>query len=175
MRGTARRIEISAYLYLPLLAVVALLQVTLAPYIQVLGAHPDFMFLTVIAWGLLRGTRTGIVWGFVGGLFISFFSGGPFGVACLALMAVGFIAGLGQTTVTRGQIALPVLTALLTALVHGLLSLLLLDVSGYPVAWLDTIARVLLPTMVFNALLTVPVYAAYRRLHRATGREELEW
>ena len=170
-----RRIEISAYLYLPLLAVVALLQVTGAPYVQVLGAQPDLMFLTVLAWGLLRGTRAGIVWGFVGGMFVSFFSGGPFGAACLALMAVGFIAGLGQTAVARGRIALPVLTALPTALVHGLLSLLILDVSGHPVVWLDTIVRVLLPTMVFNALLAFPIYAAYRWFHVVTGREELEW
>jgi len=149
--------------------------VTVAPYIHVLGAQPDFLLLTVLAWGLLRGTRAGIVWGFVGGLFASFFSGGPFGIACLALMAVGFIAGLGQTSVVRGRMALPVLTALITALVHGLLSLLLLDVTGHPVVWLDTIALVLLPTMVFNSLLAVPTYAAYRWLHGVTGREALEW
>jgi cell shape-determining protein MreD len=133
------------------------------------------MLLTVVAWGLLRGTRAGIAWGFAGGLFLSFFSGGPFAHAALALMAVGFLSGLGQTTVTRSHTALPLLTAALATIIHGLLSLVLFYVMGRPVAWLDSITRVMLPTLVFNCLLAIPVYAAFWWLHRATGRRELQW
>jgi len=174
--GTSpRRIAISPYLYLPLLGVLALLQVTVAPHLTVLGTTPDLMLLAVAAWGLLRGTHEGVVWGFVGGIFLSLFSGAGFAIAALALIAVGFFAGLGQTTVTGGRIALPLFTVLLSTLIHGLLSLFLLYITGRPVPWLDTLLRVMLPTALLNCLLAIPVYAAFRQLHRITGHEELRW
>jgi rod shape-determining protein MreD len=170
-----RRSDISPYLYVPLLALVAVLQATVAPHLTVLGARPDLMLLTVVAWALLRGTREGMVWGFVGGLLLSLFSGGPFAYAALVLVAVGFLSGLGQTTVTRGRIVLPLLAVLLATLLHGLLSLFLLYVTGRPVMWLDSLVRVLLPAIVLNCLLSIPVYAGFRRLHRRMGPEELRW
>jgi rod shape-determining protein MreD len=141
----------------------------------ILGARPDLMLLTVVAWGLLRGTREGIVWGFLGGVLSSFFSGGPFAYVALVLIAVGFLSGLGQTTVARGRIALPVLSALLATLIHGILSLCLLYVTGYGVTWIDSIVRVLLPTAALNCLLSIPVHALLRMLHRRTSPEELRW
>jgi rod shape-determining protein MreD len=159
----------------PLLAIIALLQATVAPRMIVLGATPDLMLLAVAAWGLLRGAHQGIVWGFVGGVFLSFFSGAPFGVSALALIAVGFFSGLGQTTVTRGRIVLPLFTVLLGTLIHGLLTLAFLYTMGHPVAWLDTIVFVMLPAVLLNSLLALPAYVAFRALHRITGREELHW
>lgn len=160
---------------MPLLAVVALLQVTVAPQITILGAKPDFMLLAVVAWSLLRGTGEGIIWGFVGGLCLSLFSGGPFALPALALIAVGFFSGLGHTNIYRSQIALPLVTALVATLIYGSFLLFLLYITGRSVVWLDTLLRVMLPSMVFNGLLIVPVYVAFRWLHHRTGHEELRW
>ena len=161
---------------MPLLAVVALLQVTVAPRITVLGAKPDFVLLAVVAWSLLRGTGEGIIWGFVGGLCLSLFSGGPFALPALALIAVGFFSGLGHTNIYRSQIALPLVTTLVATLIYGSFSLFLLYITGRSVVWLDTLLRVMLPSMVFNGLLIIPVYVAFRWLnHRTVAYEELRW
>ena len=166
---------------MPLLAVVALLQVTVAPQITILGAKPDFMLLAVVAWSLLRGTGEGIIWGFVGGLCLSLFSGGPFALPALALIAVGFFSGLGHTNIYRSQIALPLVTTLVATLIYGAFSLFLLYITGHAVGatgrspLLDTLLRVMLPSMVFNGLLIIPVYVAFRWLHHRTGHEELRW
>ena len=64
---------------------------------------------------------------------------------------------------------------LLATLIHGLLTLFLLYITGRSVAWLDTLLKVILPSMVLNGLLIIPVYAALRWLNRRTGREELQW
>ena len=160
---------------MPLLAVVALLQVTVAPQITILGAKPDFMLLAVVAWSLLRGTGEGIIWGFVGGLCLSLFSSGPFALPALALIAVGFFSGLGHMNIYGGQIVLPLVTTLVATLIYGSFSLFLLYITGRSVVWLDTLLRVMLPSMVFNGLLITPVYVAFRWLHHRTGHEELRW
>lgn len=133
------------------------------------------MLLTVVSWSLLRGTREGIVWGFVGGLCLDLFSGGPFGLSALALIAVGIFASLGGMNIYRGHIALPIVTAVAATLIHGPLYLFLLHIMGRSIAWFDTLLQVMLPSTVFNGLLTLPVYAALRWLHRNTGPEELQW
>ena len=164
---------------MPLLAVVALLQVTAAPQITILAARPDFMLLAVVAWSLLRGTEEGIIWGFVGGLCLSLFSGGPFALPALALMAVGFFSGLGHTNIYGGATGrsplLPLVTTLVATLIYGSFSLFLLYITGRSVVWLDTLLRVMLPSMVFNGLLIIPVYVAFRWLNHRTGHEELRW
>ena len=160
---------------MPLLALVALLQVTVAPHITILGARPDLMLLTVVSWSLLRGTREGIAWGFVGGLCLDLFSGGPFGLSALVLIAVGIFASLGGMNIYRGHIFLPIITALAGTLIHGLFYLSLLHIMGRSIVWLDSLLRVTLPSTVFNGLLTLPIYAALRWLHHKTGREELQW
>ena len=160
---------------MPLLAAVALLQVTVAPHVTILGARPDLMLLTVVSWSVLRGRREGIKWGFVGGLCLDLFSGGPFGLSALALIVIGLLSGLGETNIYRSHIALPIVTFLEATLIQGLLYLPLLHIMGRSIPWFDVLLRVMLPSMVLNALLIVPVYAALRWLHHRTGREELQW
>jgi len=170
-----RRWAITPYLYVPLLVVVALLQVTVAPHLTLLGARSDLMLLTVVSWSLLRGPREGIMWGFVGGLCLDLFSGGPFGLSALTLMAIGFFSGLGEMNVYRSRIALPIIAALTATLIHGFLYLSLSYIMGRSAAWLDTLLQVMLPSTLFNSLLVVPIYAIFRWLHRKTSREELRW
>jgi len=166
---------ISAYLYVPLLALVALLQIVLAPQLSILSAKPDLMLLTVAAWGLLSGARQGLIWGFVGGLWVGLASGAPFGTAALVLMAVGTMAGVGQLNVYRSRLVLPVLVAVAASLLHGLLWLLIMYLTGLGVDWLDHLGLVTLPSMMMNALLVVPIYAIMRKLQQWTGRQELRW
>jgi len=68
-----------AYYTLPLLLALALLQSTAMPYLKLFGVMPNLMLLTVVAWSLLRGPGEGVVWGFVGGIFLDLFSRAPLG------------------------------------------------------------------------------------------------
>lgn len=133
------------------------------------------MLLTVASWSLLRGTKQGLVWAFVGGLCVDLFSGGPFGLSALALIVIAFFSGLGETNIYRDHFALPIVAALGATLIHGFVYLLLLYIMGRSIPWFDVLLQVILPSMIFNGLLITPVYAAFRWLHRKTGREELEW
>ncbi|MEZ4636134.1 MAG: rod shape-determining protein MreD [Caldilineaceae bacterium] len=45
-----------------------------------LEVRPDLVLLAVLAWTLFNGGYSGIVWAFVGGLWMDVLSGGPMGV-----------------------------------------------------------------------------------------------
>lgn len=163
------------YLVVPLLVVVAILQTTLVPHLAIGGVFADLPLLVVVSWSLLRGPREGILWGFVAGLAVDLFSGAPFGASTLALIAVGLLAGLGAATVFRAHVALPLLAMFLATIVYDLLFLLVVRVSGYPVAWLESFYRIILPSAVLNAVLTPVVFVTMRWLHARFGREDMEW
>ena len=163
------------YLVLPLLAIVAILQTTLLPSLAIWSVFANLPLLIVVSWGLLRGPREGALWGFLAGLMVDLLSGAPFGAATMSLIAVGFLAGLGETTVFRARIALPMIVMFLATIVYELLFLLIVRISGQGVVWLDSIFRLVMPSAVLNAVLTPVVFLAMSWLYARFGREEMEW
>lgn len=168
-------IPINIYASLLLLLSVALIQSTVMPHLTFWGVKPDLMLLVVVCWSLLRGAREGIVWGFIGGFCLDLFSGTPFGLSALALLIVSFFSGLGQTTVFRTQVILPLVTVWGASLVYDFIFLLALSALGYPVVWLDSLIRLVLPASLLNVVLTPLVYPTMRWLHRKTSQGEMAW
>lgn len=162
------------YLVVPLLVVVAILQTTVISHLTLWGVFADLPLLVVVGWSLLRGAREGVVWGFVGGLVVDLLSGAPFGAATLALMAVGFLSGLGEATVFRTHVALPLVTVFLATILYDMIFLLVVQVSGQTVAWWSSLFRIILPSAALNALLTPVVFGTIRWLYKRFGRAEME-
>jgi len=160
------------YLVIPLLAVICLLQATVVPRLVIWGIFPDLPLLVVGNWSLLRGSREGLVWGFVAGLMVDLFSGAPFGAATASLMAVGFLAGFGEASVFRNPF-LPPVAIFLATVVYDLLFLLVVQVSGNTVEWLPSLFRVIAPSALLNALLTPLVLGVMRMLYSHLKRDEV--
>jgi rod shape-determining protein MreD len=165
---------VTIYLVVPLLVVVAILQTTVVSHLTLWGVFADLPLLVVVGWSLLRGAREGVVWGFVGGLAVDLLSGAPFGAATLALTVVGFLSGLGEATVFRTHVALPLLTVFLATILYDLLFLLVVQISGQTVIWWSSLFRIILPSAMLNALLTPIVFGVIRWLYARFGREEME-
>ncbi|MGD9144901.1 MAG: rod shape-determining protein MreD [Anaerolineae bacterium] len=163
------------YLVLPLLAIVAILQTTLVPSLAIWSVFANLPLLVVVSWGLLRGPQEGALWGFIAGLMVDLLSGAPFGAATVSLIVIGFLAGLGETTVFRARIALPMIVMFLATIVYELLFLLIVRISGQSVAWLDSVLRLVIPSAILNAVLTPVVFLTMSWLYARFGREEMEW
>jgi rod shape-determining protein MreD len=153
--------------------VVGFLQATLMPHLALWGVFPDLPILVVASWGLLRGPVEGSLWGFIAGVTVDFFSGAPFGAATISLVLVGLLSGLAKTSTLRSNVALPALVVLLVSIVHNLVYLMVLQISGLSVTWAESLLRITLPSAVLNAVLTPPLFLlmrwTYIRLH-----EEME-
>jgi rod shape-determining protein MreD len=152
-----------------------MLQTTVIPHLSVLDVKPDIMLLIVISWSLLRGAKEGMIWALVGGIGLDLVSGAPFGTSTVALVVLSLLAGLGELSVFRTHIALPLIATLIATLVYDLFFLLLLHARGCSIAWTDSLVKVVLPSILLNVLLSPFVYKALYWLHRRTGPEEMAW
>lgn len=165
----------NAYATILLLSATVIIQTTAMPHLTILGVKPDLVLLMVISWSLLRGSKEGLIWALIGGIGLDLASGAPFGISVVALVALSLLAGLGELSVFRTHIALPLIATLIATLVYDLFFLLLLHVWTGSVAWTDSLVKVVLPSTLFNVLLSPLVYKALYWLHRRTGPEEMAW
>ncbi len=153
------------YFMVPLLALAALLQSAAGSRLAFNGVKPDLTLLIVLVGTLIYGPRAGVVWAFTGGIFLDVFSGGPMGASSLALMAAALVAGAGHRTLSRFNLFVPLGAAVLGTLAYGLtyLSVLAvvsglavtfgLDILHHDLPFWPTVEFVLLPAVLYNAIL----------------------
>ena len=168
-----------------LVFVAALGQVTVFASIDLGGGSPDVLLVTIVALALLRGAITGAAAGFGAGLLVDVANLETLGSTSLVLSLAGYWTGRYAETSGRAAnrmqdagsqtlaavppsrslgahaplVAVLVVTALYSAGVYALHFLLGDQVSARLVL-LDA----LLPAILWNLLLTVPVYAFVRRV-----------
>jgi rod shape-determining protein MreD len=107
------------YAMAPLLALASLLQSTAANRMDIGGVKPDLVLLVVIIGTLIYGSRPGMVWAFVGGVALDLFSGGPLGSSSLALMAAALAVGIGQHTLSRYNLLVPIAAGVVGTAIYG--------------------------------------------------------
>lgn len=183
----------SPYFTIPFLLVVAIFQSVAAPRLTVYGVRPDLMLVSVTAWSLLaafrarelqyagegpnllRGINDGVVWGFMGGVFLDLLSGAPFGISALALMIAALVVGMFTVGVAASAPILMVVVTPLGTLAYHIIFLAIVSLTGRPVSWNGEMTRVILPSAVFNLVLVPVVYLALSPLNRQTERERIEF
>jgi rod shape-determining protein MreD len=156
-----------SFLRVGLLLLVAVVgQLSVVSEIVVFGGNADLVPLVVAAVAYYGGSVAGCATGFAAGVLLDLAVGGTMGASSLVLTAIGY--GVGRFRELRdpshGLLPVPVGAVATAAWVvaYGAVSFML-DV-GADVSPL--IFRDMLVTIVLNALLALPVFAAARKLLR---------
>lgn len=163
------------YFVVPLLALVAVLQSTLAPHLRVGGVQPELVLLMVVSWSLRRGLVEGAVWAFCGGLALDMLSGGLMGSCSLALLSVAFVTSLVRGSLVRSRAALPWVMAVLGTLIYYAVLLIMMALAGRPVDLDTVLLRQAVPAAVYDVILVAVIYNILTWLDQRTGEPELRW
>jgi len=164
----------------PLLAavgatVMALLELTVGPYLRVGTAQPHLVLVVGIVVTLGMGLEAGLVWAFVGGLVIDVLAQRPLGSTAFALLlCLGVAAVLGRLFIRLRPVA-PILAALLLSPVYSMILLITFDALRTPIPVADPVA-VLLPGVVFDVVLATLIGPLAISVHdRRVEAERLDW
>ncbi len=154
----------------------ALLQSSLAPHLSVIGVKPGIVLTLVVSWSVIRGASEGVTWGFIGGLALDLLSGAPVGLSALTLMMVGFLTNLGETSLFKSSLVLPLFAVFVASLLSDAVQLVLLQGFGWNLPFWEAMASVALPAAILNAVLMPVVYLPLQWLSRRTQTEaEIPW
>jgi rod shape-determining protein MreD len=156
------------FIGIPLLALAAVVESTVLPDVRALsGGTLNLVLILVLSWTLAGDWSGGLVWGFIGGVLLDLLSGGPFGKSALALVLVAYVASWSEGQFWRSHILLPLAAALLGTLVYHVIVFFVLIVGGTRMDWLGALTGVLLPALLVNTLIIVPVFWLLRAVHEA--------
>ena len=155
-----------------LLFVAAVAQVSVFSQIDVYGAAPDLVLVTLVAVSLLRGSIAGALGGFYAGLIADTASLGALGLTSLVLTLGGFWIGRYGETTGRDRGHAPYLSIAVVTIIYEVGLLVVHFVLGES-APAGAVFASLLPAVILNLIVTGPVYAIVRRLLRPQERTEL--
>jgi rod shape-determining protein MreD len=147
-----------------LLFATVLVQAVIVPPYVLAGGAPDFLLLVVISLGLVRGSTAGAGYGFAGGLLLDLLLLETLGLSSLVLTLAGFWAGRYGETTGRGKRVAPLAAAAVITVLAALFAFLLHYLLGDDVVARHALVTVLVPTLLLNVALALPVHALVRAL-----------
>ena len=155
--------------------VAAIVQVTLLSDVDVFHGAPDLVLVTLVAVALLRGTIFGAAAGFGAGLVVDTATLQTLGVTSLLLTIAGYWIGRYGETTGRDRTHAPFVSVAVVTVLYSVGALILHYMLGDPAAAKVVLVDALPFQLLFNLVLTLPVYALCRRVFRppATGLEEV--
>lgn len=157
-------------LMVPLLAIASIFQATVLGRFAFAGVKPDVVLLIILVWTLVHGGSSGVIWAFIGGIWLDIFSGGPMGASSLGLMAAALVASIGYQTLYRYNLIVPLLAVVLGTLAFSFVYLgtlfaldqLNLGVDALPLR--STVENIVVPSTLYNTTLMLCLVPWLNRL-----------
>ena len=135
-----------------------ILQTTLFPLFAVRGIFPNTALIIVTSYALLRGSKEGAIAGVATGFLMDVFFSSMIGFYSLLYLAVGYLFGRSQRNFYRENYILPVIFCTVSTVLFQAV----LYITGFLFRGEGNILyflfSVLLPEIVYTAVITVPLY-----------------
>ena len=148
----------------------AVLQASVFSDVTILHGTPDLLVVTLLCIALLRGSVTGAIAGFAGGLLIDTANLGTLGVSSLLLTLAGYWIGRYGETTGRDRSHAPFLAVGVVTFLYAFGALFLHFMLGESAPARVVLLDTLFQGIALNLILTWPVYALVRRALRPPER-----
>jgi len=144
--------------------VAAMVQLVVVSSILIGGGAPDLLLVVVVALGILRGSVAGAALGFLAGLLVDVATLGTLGITSLVFTLAGFWSGRYAETTARDRRVAPLVAVGAITVLAGLFGFVLHYMLGEDVVARHALVTALLPALVLNLVLALPVYRVLRAL-----------
>ncbi|MCX6034927.1 MAG: rod shape-determining protein MreD [Chloroflexi bacterium] len=158
---------------IPVLGLAVMIQTSIVGRINLLNGAADLVLLILAAWSLQERVRSAWVWGAAAGLLVGFVSVVPWYV-----YLVGYLAIVGMARLLAHRVWQAPLLAMFTVTFIGTMVLLMLtyvERSLFEVSlpFNLSFAQIILPSILLNLLLAIPMHAIIRDLANRLYPEEV--
>lgn len=149
---------------LALMLAASLVQVTWASQLEIGGAFPNLVLITVVGLTWTQGVRSGLLWACAGGVLLDLNAPGPLGPHAVALLAGAYATGFWARNLDRESPLHPAGAAALSTILYSLVLIGTDDAIGLPIPPFRTALVLTIAAALYNATLTPLALAALRRI-----------
>ena len=150
----------------PVILLTVILQTAVISRVYLLSGIADLPLVMLAAWALQEGVDSAWHWAIATGLLIGFISGISWVVPVITYMAVVLLAYLFQRRVWQAPLLAMFSITFIGTILVGMFSVGVLRFSEVDLPISDVLGLVMLPSVLLNMLLAIPVYAVMRDLAR---------
>lgn len=144
---------------LPILAAAAFIQVGFFGQIRLMGGTPDLILLCIIAWSINDRTEYSWILTIGGGLIMSYISAMPMNGYLWMYLFIWILIRFIKMRVWQMPLVLMLFVTITATLVVSVGTLGLLFLQNANVNYLEAFRQIIVPSLVMNLLLSVPIYA----------------
>jgi len=148
----------------PVLALVVIVQSAVISQMTLLAGYADLMLIVLAAWALKADASSAWLWAILGGVMVSFVSAMPWVVDMLGYLFVVLLAQLLRQRVWQAPLLAMFSVIFLGTMSVMLLTIIVLNLLGTPLPIGDSLGLIVLPSVLLNLLLAIPVYSVIRDL-----------
>jgi hypothetical protein len=164
----------STLISIPVLTVLVMIQTAVVSRVHLLNGTADLILLALVAWAMQERVDTAWQWALVGGLLATLTTSLPPGVMILSYLIT---VGLGLLLKQRGWrvllLGMFLITFLGTMVTQGM-SMLAILLTGTPLPILESLNIIILPSLILNILLVIPMQVLIGDLAKWLYPEEIE-
>src|SRR5512138_828846 len=151
---------------IPAIILAVILQSAMISRIYLLSGIADLPLVMLAAWALQDEVDSAWHWAVAFGLMVGFVSGVPWYVYLMGYGVVVALAQLLQRRVWQAPLLAMFSVTFLGTVIVCMLSFLVLRISNVNIPLGDVLGLVVLPSVLLNMLLAIPVFAVMRDLSR---------
>ncbi len=151
---------------IPVLFIALILQSAVISRIYLLSGVADLPLLILAAWALQENVDSSWHWAVALGALVGFVSAIPWYVPVLSYLVVVGLAQTFQRRVWQAPLLAMFTVTFVGTIVLNLLTYVVLRIGGASMAIQDVLGYLILPSVLLNLLLAIPVYAIMRDLSR---------
>ena len=159
---------------IPILSLLTVLQSAIISRLPLLHGVPDLILLVLIAWALQDQVKTAWQWSLIGGLMIGYASILPLFVPILTYLAITSVGLIIKQKIWENQVIAMVAMTIVGSIFSQVIFAAVASIQGSKLPIMDTIKLIIMPSLLLNLLLTVPVYILMKDLAEWIYPEEIK-
>lgn len=141
------------------LVVLYIIQLSVFSQTPLISGTADLILLFLAAWSLQEQVKNTWFWTVIAGFLISVVSAMPFFAPLLGYLGVVGISKLLQRWVWRVPILAMFIVTLFGTFFQHAVYVLVLQITGAPISWSQSIDTVMLPSVLLNLIFSIPIFA----------------
>ena len=122
---------------------------------------------------VLRGVEEGLIWAFIGGIFIDLFSDAPFGFTVISLLCTTFVITSVGSAAFGSNIVFSLVSILAASLLNQVILVALLSLSENAPVWNESLIRIITLSTLINLCLLPLILWPLSWLHGTTRRQDV--
>lgn len=148
----------------PIIFILLMLQTTLFSQVTLLHGSVDLLLLWVAAWSLQKQVTSTWVWTILAAVSVAFISAIPWFVPIICYPLATIIAKWVNKRVWQSQLLMMFLVTMVSSIISNILSYMALALDGVFISLKTGLVQVMIPSVLINLLLALPVFAIARDL-----------